>query len=70
MLTQDFCEEKVKTAPKLPQEEILKIGEDSVLLEHIDNKALVNFRAHSSVAEQVTHNHLVGGPNPSGPRIY
>ncbi len=25
--------------------------------------------AHSSVVEQVTHNHLVGGPNPSGPRL-
>jgi integrase len=41
ILAQDFCENKVKTAPKLPQEEILKIGEDSVLLEPIDNKELV-----------------------------
>jgi hypothetical protein len=56
-----------KSVLNLHQKGKLENKEDFMLSQFIDNKEVGVFGAHSSVVEQVTHNHLVRGSNPCGP---
>ncbi len=56
-----------KTAGNLQEKKNSENNGNLRLSEVIESKRVGIFGAHSSVVEQVTHNHLVRGSNPCGP---